>query len=41
MMMQCRIKERDAEAFRNLFQKADYYDDFMKNEYSCLDRLEE
>ena len=34
-------KEGGAESFRNLFQKADYYDDFLKNEYNCLDRLEE
>jgi serine protease Do len=34
-------KENGAESFRNLFQKADYYDDFLKNEYSCTDRLEE
>ena len=30
-----------AESFRNLFQKADYYDDFLKKEYDCLERLEE
>jgi len=34
-------KEGGAESFRNLFQKADYYDDFLKSEYSCTDRLEE
>ncbi len=34
-------KETGAETFRNLFRKADDYDDFLKNEYSCLDRLEE
>jgi len=34
-------KEGGAESFRNLFQKADHYDDFLKNEYSCTDRLEE
>jgi serine protease Do len=34
-------KENGANAFRNLFQKADYYDDFLKKEYSCTDRLEE
>ncbi len=34
-------KEGGAESFRNLFQKADYYDDFLKAEFSCLDRLEE
>ena len=34
-------KEHGAESFRNLFQKADYYDDYLKTEYSCLARLEE
>jgi serine protease Do len=34
-------KETGAHSFRNLFQKADYYDDFLKNEYGCTDRLEE
>jgi serine protease Do len=34
-------KETGAESFRNLFQKADYYDDFLKTTYSCTDRLEE
>jgi serine protease Do len=34
-------KESGAGSFRELFQKADYYDDFLKNEYSCTDRLEE
>jgi len=34
-------KENGAGSFRNLFQKADYYDDFLKNEYSCTSRLEE
>jgi serine protease Do len=34
-------KEHGAEAFRNLFQKADHYDDFLKKEYACLERLEE
>ena len=34
-------KENGADAFRNLFQKADYYDDFLKHEYACTDRLEE
>lgn len=34
-------KENGADSFRNLFQKADYYDDFLKQEYSCTDRLEE
>jgi serine protease Do len=34
-------KESGAEVFRNLFKKADDYDDFLKKEYNCLDRLEE
>lgn len=34
-------KETGAAAFRNLFQKADHYDDFLKKEYGCLERLEE
>jgi serine protease Do len=34
-------KEYGAKTFRNLFMKADHYDDFLKNEYSCIDRLEE
>jgi len=34
-------KENGAESFRNLFRQADYYDDFLKKEYGCLDRLEE
>ncbi|MFI5133159.1 MAG: trypsin-like peptidase domain-containing protein [Chitinophagales bacterium] len=34
-------KEGGAQSFRNLFQQADYYDDFLKNEYACTDRLEE
>jgi serine protease Do len=34
-------KETGAAAFRNLFQQADHYDDFLKKEYGCTDRLEE
>ncbi|HLG40587.1 MAG TPA: trypsin-like peptidase domain-containing protein [Chitinophagaceae bacterium] len=34
-------KEAGVETFRNLFKKADDYDDFLKKEYACLDRLEE
>lgn len=34
-------KENGAESFRNLFQQADYYDDFLKKEFSCTERLEE
>jgi serine protease Do len=34
-------KETGVITFRNLFQKADEYDDLLKKEYGCLDRLEE
>jgi serine protease Do len=34
-------KESGARAFRSLFQQADHYDDFLKKEYSCTERLEE
>lgn len=34
-------KEAGAKSFRNLFKKADDYDDLLKKEYGCLDRLEE
>jgi serine protease Do len=34
-------KEAGAKAFQNLFKKADDYDDLLKKEYGCLDRLEE
>ncbi|HPG10205.1 MAG TPA: trypsin-like peptidase domain-containing protein [Chitinophagaceae bacterium] len=34
-------KETGMELFSNLFQKADHYDDFLKTEYSCVERLEE
>jgi serine protease Do len=34
-------KDGGVAAFRNLFQKADYYDDFLKHEYGCTERLEE
>ena len=34
-------KEIGTESFRNLFQKADYYDEFLKTEYACVSRLEE
>ena len=36
-----RLVAEAAEAFRHLFQMADQYDDTLKNEYSCLARLEE
>lgn len=34
-------RESGAAAFQQLFQKADDYDDLLKKEYGCLDRLEE
>lgn len=34
-------QESGSASFQNLFQQADYYDDFLKNEYACTDRLEE
>lgn len=34
-------KESGAESFQNLFKKADEYDDLLKKEYGCTDRLEE
>jgi serine protease Do len=34
-------KENGVETFRNLFQQADLYDDLLKREYGCLERLEE
>ena len=34
-------KENGAHSFRNLFQKADNYDDILKQQYGCTDRLEE
>jgi serine protease Do len=34
-------KENGIAAFRNLFQKADMYDDLLKTEYGCVARLEE
>ncbi len=34
-------KNSGVETFRNLFQKADYYDDLLKAEYGCTSRLEE
>ncbi len=33
--------ENGVEMFRNLFQRADMYDDLLKKEYGCLDRVEE
>jgi serine protease Do len=34
-------KDTGVAAFRHLFQKADQYDDLLKTEYGCLERLEE
>ncbi len=34
-------KENGIEMFRNLFQKADYYDSLLEKEYGCLELLEE
>lgn len=34
-------RENGLASFRNLFRQADYYDDFLKKEYGCVDRLEE
>lgn len=34
-------KESGIAAFRNLFQKADQYDDVLKRVYGCMERLEE
>ncbi len=34
-------KESGSEAFRNLFKQADHYDDVLKTQYGCTNRLEE
>jgi serine protease Do len=34
-------KENGIEVFRNLFQKADYYDQLLEKDYGCLELLEE
>lgn len=34
-------QEAGVNSFRNLFQKADSYDDLLKREYSCVERIEE
>ena len=34
-------KEAGVEMFRDLFQKADYYDDLLEKEFGCLELLEE
>lgn len=33
--------DNGAVIFTNLFQKADEYDDLLKKEYSCVERMEE
>lgn len=34
-------KENGAAAFRELFMQADHYDDYLKHEFGCTERLEE
>jgi serine protease Do len=34
-------KDGGVKTFDNLFKKADYYDDLLKNDFGCLDRIEE
>jgi serine protease Do len=34
-------KESGIKIFGNLFRQADYYDDYLKKEFGCIDRLEE
>jgi serine protease Do len=34
-------RDGGVKVFDNLFKKADFYDDLLKNEYGCLDRIEE
>jgi serine protease Do len=34
-------KDSGVKTFDNLFKKADFYDDLLKNEYGCVDRIEE
>ncbi|GAB3007912.1 trypsin-like peptidase domain-containing protein [Niabella terrae] len=34
-------RESGIAEFRHLFEQADYYDDYLKNEFGCLARLEE
>jgi serine protease Do len=34
-------KQNGTATFGNLFEKADEYDDFLKKEFGCLQRLEE
>jgi serine protease Do len=34
-------RDGGVKTFDNLFKKADYYDDLLKNDFGCLDRIEE
>jgi serine protease Do len=34
-------KDNGVDAFRNFFRQADHYDDFLKKEFGCTERLEE
>jgi serine protease Do len=34
-------KDTGTKTFKKLFEQADYYDDYLKTEFACLDRLEE
>jgi serine protease Do len=34
-------KENGVDSFRHLFQKADFYDEVLKKDYGCVERLEE
>ena len=34
-------RENGAAAFRELFTQADHYDDYLKREFGCTERLEE
>jgi serine protease Do len=34
-------RESGVEEFKNLFEKADHYDDYLKETFGCLARLEE
>jgi serine protease Do len=34
-------KENGIEMFRDLFRKADYYDELLEKEYGCMELLEE
>ena len=34
-------EDAGAEIFSNLFQKADIYDDLLKKDFGCVERIEE